>query len=518
LVELREILHEHGNGKQGRSRSPASNASALLQIHTIQQLGHSFDESIKATAQSQLASPNTLRKTWQQFQESSTLSMEDRRNCSCHPFYQEMGPSLEAEILIHRLLEAVKTDNVFESLNTIRDSLVSELTIRISKATAHRWLHSLGYKYGKKLFSPHPMSYRNHLIRQYIYKYSRALKEQQDGTAVIVYMDESYIHSHHCSLKTWYAVKSSTQNIIRGDSRGKRIIIMHAMTKDGLLELHGVEPSNILTELYHSCALIFDEVCVDGITPADYHDTINGDKFIGWIQNRLIPTFQRRFGKRKKMILVLDNAKYHHHRGPDWFSTSNKSRGQLADFLRQRGIQSITVDEGRVIPSSKFSADARGKSSTGPTLKQLKKAVDDHLVEHPEINTTVPQQLMADKQYELLYTPPYVSHLQPIELIWAHTKSLVARQSHRTRTAQEAAVQTREAMEQVDAEYCQKVIRHCHDWIEGFMKSDDGHSLQTYASLQALIDSKSAEESESEDEATVDQSEEEQEEKAQWLA
>ena len=46
-----------------------------------------------------------------------------------------------------------------------------------------------------------------------------------------------------------------------------------------LLEVEGVEPSNILTELYHSCALIFDEVCVDGVTPADSRDTINGDKF-----------------------------------------------------------------------------------------------------------------------------------------------------------------------------------------------------------------------------------------------
>ena len=51
------MLHEAGIGKQGRSRSPEGNASALLQIHTIQQLGHSFDESVKATAQVQLASP-----------------------------------------------------------------------------------------------------------------------------------------------------------------------------------------------------------------------------------------------------------------------------------------------------------------------------------------------------------------------------------------------------------------------------------------------------------------------------
>jgi hypothetical protein len=187
----------------------------------------------------------------------------------------------------------------------------------------------------------------------------------------------------------------------------------------------------------------------------------------------------------KKMYLVLDNAKYHHHRGPDWFSPSNKKKGQLADFLRQRDVSSITVDDGRTIPASKFSADARGKAG-GPTVKQLQTAVKEHLAEHPEINTTVPQQLMDDTGYTLLYTPPYVSDLQPIEMIWAFTKALVARQSTRTRTPHACAVQTREAMERVTAELCQKQIKHCHAWIEQFMSSEQGGSLQQFADLQSL--------------------------------
>ena len=178
----------------------------------------------------------------------------------------------------------------------------------MSKSTVCRWLHALGYQYGKKHFVNQTRSYRNALIRSYIYKYAAALKEQEDGSAIIVFMDESYIHAHHCSQFLWHSLSSATKNEVRGDNKGKRIIIMHAMTKDGLLEVEGVEPSNILTELYHSCALIFDEVCVDGVTPADYHDTINGDKFIGWMQQRLFPTVQKLY-PGKKMYLVLDNAK-----------------------------------------------------------------------------------------------------------------------------------------------------------------------------------------------------------------
>ena len=94
---------------------------------------------------------------------------------------------------------------------------------------------------------------------------------------------------------------------------------------------------------------------------------------------------------------------------------------------------------------------------------------------------------MSDAGYELLYTPPYVSDLQPIEMIWAFTKALVARQSTRTRTAQACAVQTREAMEQVTVELCQKQIAHCHAWIERFMQSEEGGSLQQFGTLKALM-------------------------------
>jgi hypothetical protein len=485
---LRSEVKESGTGVQGHSRSSGENARALLHVAVHQQHGLSFDAAVKATAAAELASPSTLRSAAKRFASSGALiaprSPVDRSH-PLHPFYSgETGPSLAAEQLIHRELHEVALNNVFQSCSTLRHELEEQLGVVVSKSTVHRWLHALGYVYGRKHFVNQARSYRNALIRSYIYKYAAALKEQEDGTAIIVYMDESYIHAHHCSQFLWHSLSSATRNEVRGDSKGKRIIIMHAMTKDGLLEVEGVEPSNILTELYHSCALIFDEVCVDGISPADYHDTINGEKFVGWMQQRLFPTVQR-LHPGKKMYLVLDNAKYHHHRGPDWFSPSAKKKGQLADFLRQRSVPNISVEDGRSIPASKFSANA-SKAAGGPTLAQLKTAVKSHLAAHPEINTTVPQQLMSDKKYELLYTPPYVSDLQPIEMIWAYTKALVARQSHRTRTAHECTVQTREAMEQVTAELCQKQIQHCHAWIARFMQSEEGESLQQFGSLQAL--------------------------------
>jgi hypothetical protein len=205
--------------------------------------------------------------------------------------------------------------------------------------------------------------------------------------------------------------------------------------------------------------------------------------------------------------------------GPDWFSPSTKKKGPLADFLRQRDVKHITVGDGRVIPASKFSADARGKVGGGPTLAQLRTAVKEHLAAHPEINTTVPQQLLDDAGYELLYTPPYVSELQPIEMIWAFTKGLVARRSHRTRSVHEAAVQTREAMERVDAERCRKVISHVHQWIHSFMQSEAGGSLRRFLDLPMLMYASPAELTESDLTVTPPpdiEDEQDEEEESSW--
>jgi hypothetical protein len=41
-------------------------------------------------------------------------------------------------------------------------------------------------------------------------------------------------------------------------------------------------------------------------------------------------------------------------------------------------------------------------------------------------------------------------------------------------------------MEQVTSELCQKQMMHCHAWIEQFMLSEEGGSLQQFATLAAL--------------------------------
>jgi hypothetical protein len=45
----------------------------------------------------------------------------------------------------------------------------------------------------------------------------------------------------------------------------------------------------------------------------DYPKNMNGDNFLKWVEKRLLPVFKQRFPEHK-LILILDNAAYHHVR------------------------------------------------------------------------------------------------------------------------------------------------------------------------------------------------------------
>jgi hypothetical protein len=143
------------------------------------------------------------------------------------------------------------------------------------------------------------------------------------------------------------------------------------------------------------------------------------------------------------------------------------------------GVTQITNKEGRVFPSTKFTADASANGG-GPTAAALKKVVSDYVKSHPAINTTLVHQLMDQHKYKLLYTPPYELWLQPIELVWARVKHSVAMQSRTGRTWQETAAQTKTALHSITAEDCTDIIGHTHKLMDECLQSDAAGSLKRY--------------------------------------
>ena len=112
---------------------------------------------------------------------------------------------------------------------------------------------------------------------------------------VLVFMDESYLHTHHAKGYGWYLVqfedddeepsegapaagakktrrkvKAKNNKIVRG-TRGKRLVIVHAITKDGWLRDSDL-PFQTETDFKSKvevcdCEMLFDADYDDG----DYH-------------------------------------------------------------------------------------------------------------------------------------------------------------------------------------------------------------------------------------------------------
>ena len=330
-----------------------------------------------------------------------------------HPRFLESGPSLPVQKLLYTKITESQANNTFLSVRTLRLDIKADLGKNVPHSTLKSWMKPLGFVYDEKKLSGLSAEVAAGKNRKFIHDYAAAIAEEKAGEAVIVWMDESYIHQHYCTKFGWHLAvsDSATPNRFVGKDSGPRLIIIHAMTKDGMLQLaKAIDPSNDLSKEYPNAMVVAHLVSAEGIEPADYHDTIDGTKFIAWMKNRLIPAFKRKY-RGKRMILIMDNAKYHHARGEDWMTPAEMNRGQCADFLRQIEVKRISGEvrkRKKDFAASSFSADEK---DGGPTLKLLRGEIDQWLQSHPEANVEVPTQLVRDVRNgsRIIYTPPYES-------------------------------------------------------------------------------------------------------------
>ena len=157
-------------------------------------------------------------------------------------------------------------------------------------------------------------------------------------------MDESYIHLNHRPGRTW---NGDDMPVFRSTSKGSLFIIVHALTRDGLLTPNGhrvpvgewEQGKRVTTEM------IFRSKFATKNHVKDYHDTMDGEFFIYWVKNRLVPAFKKKY-PGKKCILMLDNAPYHHAMVSDGFRPDNMSKEDICERLtrlpRKRGVRKLT--------------------------------------------------------------------------------------------------------------------------------------------------------------------------------
>ena len=480
-----------GHGKQGKPRTEAELIVAVRHVSNFSEKLGGMDKALKLVAEGTMMSTRTLRDACVLMKKEQTVISPKKprltRSDPHHMLFNTDGPSLAVEVFIHKHMERVREENLYSSLMTMVGAIWVEFGEKIPKSTLHSWIEKMGMEYGKKKLTNIKLSYTNALTRRFIMEYTRYMKEGY----VFVWMDESYIHTGHCKKYGWYYrkdKKAPVENRVRGSDRGKRLIIIHAMTRDGMLTEEDVDGSDNLNDECPSTAVVTGKLSAEGVEPEDYHDTLNGEKFVQWMKNRLFPAFRAKY-RRSKMLLVLDNAKYHHTRGSDWVTPSKMDRVEIATYMRDCGFKNLTGEDKKgnkiVYSASTFSREVRPRNGIlggGPPIELMRKVLTDYVKSHNK-NTTLVKQLMDDKGYALLYTPPYESWMQPIEMIWARVKHKVATQSKVGRTTDETIQQTKAAFEEIEANDCEEIIQHTEELMDEWLETDDAGSLKGHSIL-----------------------------------
>ena len=181
----------------------------------------------------------------------------------------------------------------------------------------------------------------------------------------------------------------------------------------------------------------------------DYHDNMDGEGFSWWLLHRLIPAFKFKYGDDMKMILVMDNAPYHHQMSNELYdddvSVAKATKPTLIQVLIKLGVKEVKIPRQGKFLSFKvpvtepaeftaYNADSSKKrkmpkapadypiynnSPKGPSTEELRHATLELVKEkQPSALASKVEAMFVALGWFIIWTPPYCPKFQPIELVW----------------------------------------------------------------------------------------------------
>ncbi|XP_076284705.1 uncharacterized protein LOC143211130 [Lasioglossum baleicum] len=248
-------------------------------------------------------------------------------------------------------------------------------------------------------------------------QYVRRIQQLRAEGRKIYYLDETWVNAGDCRKKLWVdtsvtcprnaAKRGLSTGIPNPTGKGQRLIIAHIGSSDRFL------PGALLKFVAKKGS-------------GDYHQEMNGDRFLSWFQS-FLPKLQ------DGSIIVMDNAPYHSVK-VDRFPTMAWKKSDISKWLEEKGevINSLFVKLELLLLAEKY-------KSAG-----TKYVIDEHAKEHG---------------HTVVRLPPYHCELNPIEFAWAHVKNSTRGQNTTYKLADiEKLVDG--AIENVSAEMRQNFIRH----------------------------------------------------------
>lgn len=142
--------------------------------------------------------------------------------------FLENGPSVAVQEVLYSKVEESRQLNLYCSLTTLAAEVFAVTGEDIPKSTLHLWMtRDLKLKWGERKLTGLEKKTADAMIRRYMLSYADAKAEEDAGTAVLVWMDESYIHQGYCSRFGWFMADDKVV-----PNKGKEVTVTQRKVSD----------------------------------------------------------------------------------------------------------------------------------------------------------------------------------------------------------------------------------------------------------------------------------------------
>jgi transposase len=334
------------------------------------------------------------------------------------------------------------------TLRKLRLWLKKNNDMDVSKATLWRLVRRAGFTFRKYTSGRNIICEKPHLVIMRS-KYLREVREMRRENYDMVYVDETWINAHHTSEKEWQSSDGITKRFVPS-GKGQRLIVAHAGSRSqGLVK---------------NSELLFVSKSTDN---RDYHTEMNGQIFREWMENTVLPSLNQ------PSCIVMDNASYHNVlTQEDKIPTSASKKDVIQTWLTKEHI-----------PFNPMSLKPELLSLVKQAHKTKKYHIDNIIEQHG---------------HRCLRLPPYHSHLNPIELVWAKVKGEVAAEN-KTFKLCDVTTLAYNALSQIDKDYWALCEDHVIKEEDKYWQSDGLGFVQPRMVIHLLESSDSESDSAEED-------------------
>ena len=346
-------------------------------------------------------------------------------------------------------------------------------------------------------------------LERFLYQYSHALKLENEGSHVIVYSDESWsntgtsfdnawIHKcdksnpnqcYACSKFIEWSNGNDTKAKISKSNTGKRVVFLHAFSKDGLIlnypaidhfypTFDEIENFNINLK---TAEYIFE--CKND-HKNDYHEQMDADKYVNWFKNRLIPTCKSIFNN-KTVILFIDQAPF--HVSSSEFPLTSDNKNEIIKYYDKYNIKQIQVirnnfNANQILTFERISFN-KNKNNIGSSKDELYNYLYLYLKKYnPTAIEPIISKIAREHGYLVLYSCPNNPEDQPAEFLNAHVKLMVKKRAKKNRTIMELKQDVREGFyggktivgrdhQGINAKMIEGWRKKCHDHMNNEISS-----------------------------------------------